>query len=783
MQPTWLVRIVLLLLSFHFPLYAQPTPQQIYSFTTGPRGPITLVEGPDGVIYGTTAWGGPSNDGTVFRLDHEKVQMIPNTNAFGNLTSLVAGNDGKLYGLADAEEGAAMTFYSVGADGKITVLSQKMSRVVFDDAANSLFKGQDGNIYAVLPNGRGAVDENNCIARLDPDGLLTTILSFGHTNEGMLIGAIQDGENNFYALLRSSESQSSIVRISSTGTRTTVSSFDSDNTGLPICLIAGRDGNVYLLTSASRLGGIGSILKIVPSGVMTFVTENIVGGIVTMLQGIDGFLYAVTAGDLWEPANGYKIDVATGESSKIWSTRSGDYGWHRTLLQTSDGTFYSSDLYSEQEVFGSIFVVKDESEQLISFYDGLGIHLFNALGLGADGNLYGTTATGRTQNQGTLFQRTPDGKITHLTQLPPGTASFTPLPNSDGTFYALNGGVFLVSRTGDVQPLSGTSYGLLFQGIDGAFYGVDGNDGTKLFRLELNGRRTLLHSFPFFENSFPAVTALAQGDNGDLLGCVESNGDYLFKVTRDGHYTRLGNVQGRIYEMTVGDDGNFYALADSFDGHRFLRISPSGMVTTLAVLDNTIDAPFKALLASDGNFYVTTLNSLLRLTKKGTVSKVLDFEFQPWVNDNPVRAGIEQGADGALYGILEYGGTASLGSIYKVDLKLPPPLKVNSTFQKVAVGTYNGEVRRAGQSQAIGYFTFKVSANRRFQGRIILNGQVSQLSGQFNERNSVSVPLASLFGPSATLFMNLKNNGTFVDVNGSVSGPTFNALVKGRRSR
>ena len=81
-------------------------PQTLFNFELSP-GTVTasLVEGPDGNFYGTTAQGGPRGSGTVFRVTPAGALTTLVSDQANPAAGLVAGNDGLLYGMASAGGG------------------------------------------------------------------------------------------------------------------------------------------------------------------------------------------------------------------------------------------------------------------------------------------------------------------------------------------------------------------------------------------------------------------------------------------------------------------------------------------------------------------------------------------------------------------------------------------------------------------------------------------------------------------------------------------------------
>jgi len=122
---------------------------------------------------------------------------------------------------------------------------------------------------------------------------------------------------------------------------------------------------------------------------------------------------------------------------------------------------------------------------------------------GADGNYYGTASTYGTHN-GYFYKVTPAGSFTRVATLP---------------------------FQGD---------GIVLQGTDGNFYGVQGPDCTtqhgSVYKMTPAGKFTTLHDFGLCGNA--TVNSLVQGSDDKLYGVTQGN-DLIFSLT-----TR--HIQGAI---------------------------------------------------------------------------------------------------------------------------------------------------------------------------------------------------------------------------------------------
>lgn len=250
--------------------------------------------------------------------------------------------------------------------------------------------------------------------------------------------------------------------------------------------------------------------------------------------------------------------------------------------------------------------------------------------VGADGNLYGTTTAGGSNNLGTVFQLTPGGGFTSL--------------------FAFNG-------TNGANP-----YAALTPGNGGLFYGTTSAGGVSnwgtIFLVTTNGAFTNLFSFSGTNNPWQGANpaaALVPDGVGNLWGTANFGG--LTNALYLNISTLLGNGYGTVFELTS-----------------------NGTVTIPIVFGGTNGAhPSGGLvLAKDGNFYGTTtwggngltassagFGTIFRLNPNGTITNI--YRFGGGGDGGFIYAGLVQGNDGWLYGGAFQGGSVGNGTLFKVS--------------------------------------------------------------------------------------------------------------------
>lgn len=392
--------------------------------------------------------------------------------------------------------------------------------------------------------------------------------------------------------------------------------------------------------------------------------------------------------------------------------------------------------------------------------------------LGANGNLYGTTSQGGSNNLGTVFQLTPGGAFTSLFSFN-GTNGATPeaalTPDQSGILYGTTfaGGVsnwgtlFLIttngsftnlfSFTGTNNPWQGANPGAALM-ADGAgnFFGTAEYGGAHtnavavlggygygtLFEMTGDGKLSVRAFFHNTNGAYPSG-GLVLGHDGSCYGTTAVGGQGItlnfpgygtvFKMTPDGTFTNL-------YQFTGGDGGFIYAgLVQGKDGYLYgaafnggsqgngslFKISTNGDFAPLhAFTYFESGMPFGGLMeGSDGNFYGTTYGgygSVFQLTPGGGFTNLVSFNYANGFQPTGV---LVQGPDNNFYGTTSSGGANGLGTIFRLSIPMPAVFKTITLIHGVATLTWSAV---AGQTYLAQYSTDLSRTNWNAVGKFVV---------------------------------------------------------------
>ena len=302
----------------------------IYQFS-GPDGggpEAGLVQASDGNFYGTTYWGGSNSLGNIFRVN--SAGAFTNLHQFGGAdgsypySGMVQGGDGFLYGTTfGGGSNGWGTVFQITTAGTLTTLHHFGP---YPDGADpyGITRGADGFFYgttsAVGPAGRGTVYKINALGAFQTLHGFTNGVDGGGPQCGLLLGS--DGNlygTTYYGGITNSSSPNGagvVFRITPAGTLTTVYQFDGGNDGAsPFAgLVQASDGSLYGTTSL--YGGTGKHGTIFRLSIPLSPPANQISTV-----GVNGSDVLVTVPSVWSET--YQLQYRSSLTSGTWSNVAG----------------------------------------------------------------------------------------------------------------------------------------------------------------------------------------------------------------------------------------------------------------------------------------------------------------------------------------------------------------------------------------------------------------------------------------------------------------------------
>jgi len=400
--------------------------QQLLS---GPENPqCTLVLGSDGWLYGTAA-GGLANTGTIFKFNPvtRAIDTLHNFSAGGTVYSGFSTNlDGiqPLQGLSlgidgstmfsTTEEGGATgigTIYKIGQLGNFTPLysfqggfiggGYPPTGVVQDGGGNldggyNLGDGGMGTVFSYS----GALNVWHSFIGIDGQQPQAT-LCVG--SDGNLYGTTSEGGTTYQPadppVSYGNPGNGTAFEVTPGGSFITLHNFDTDGANPLAALTQGADGNFYGTCSDGGFNSGGSIFQLVPGGL-----EGGTPSIVNVLHNFPSDLL-----DGIGPAG--KILILP-DGSMYGTTQFGGAAVNSVDALVEGGTVWKIDVSGNYSILHSF-----SGEVAGDPQDSDGSEPIGGLCLGADGNLYGTTAAGGAYGFGTIYSISPNGDYSLLLSL------------------------------------------------------------------------------------------------------------------------------------------------------------------------------------------------------------------------------------------------------------------------------------------------------------------------------------------------------------------------------
>jgi uncharacterized repeat protein (TIGR03803 family) len=429
----------------------------LYTFTGGNDGGTPgagVIRDWKGNLYGTTAFGGASGSGVVFKVDtsdNETVLQTFTRGPEGNqpyLAGVILDSVGNLYGTtAFGGAGGGGVVYKLDTSSNETVL------YAFPGVAggqypynNGVILGSDGNLYGTTFYGgrKGA----GVVYQLDRDGNENVLYSFDLlTANGFgqpTGGVIRDSDGNLYGTTFIGQADVGygygvLYKIDTSGHATVLHNFTNGaDGGYPYAgVIIGPEGSLYGTASGGGASGAGVVFKIDKSGnetVLYSFTGGADGGVPYggLIRDWKGNLYGTTNGGGASGAGVvFKVDKSGNETVLYSFTGGSDGGFPIAgVIRDSTGNFYGTTNGGGASGAGVVFKIDISGNEtvLYSFTGGSdgGFPLWVVLVRDSDGNLYGTTGGGGTSGAGVVFKVNAAGQETVLHSFTGGADGGTP---------------------------------------------------------------------------------------------------------------------------------------------------------------------------------------------------------------------------------------------------------------------------------------------------------------------------------------------------------------------
>jgi len=330
---------------------------------------------------------------------------------------------------------------------------------------SALFLDHDGNFYGTC-YGAGVqqpgVIAEGTVFRMTSSGQVTTLATFYGTNGRNPSGVIRASDNNFYGTTKydGPSGGGTVFQLTPGGTLTTIYRFatsGSKGSNPMTSLIQGKDGNLYGTTEEGGAGD-GTNFRITTTGTLTtlrslnatnFFTEDGVFPLGRLIQDKDGNLYGTTStggGDLDVSGAGTIFKLAPDGTYTILHTftggdTDGSEPWGG-LTRGSDGNYYGTTTRGGSDDLGTVYKITPAGGfKLLHSFDGNdGNRPVGELAQGPDGNFYGVTE-GSSGGSGNIFKITPQGALTAIHYFDSPSDGDSPQAGltlgNDGNFYGM----------------------------------------------------------------------------------------------------------------------------------------------------------------------------------------------------------------------------------------------------------------------------------------------------------------------------------------------------------
>jgi uncharacterized repeat protein (TIGR03803 family) len=352
---------------------------------------------------------------------------------------------------------------------------------------------------------------------------------------------------------------------------------------------------------------------------------------------------------------------------KIYDLTLSDGSYFRQqLLQDNNGFLYGVTVTGGPLAAGVIFKIKTNGSSYQKIYDfenNTGMGQYSGQIITTNNIIYGINSVGAAYGAGNIFSIHPDGS---------GYTNLHDFGGAIGTY----------------------PYGNLIQGVDSLLYGTTYSGGAHnlgtIFSIDGNGKNyKKLYDFDGLSGANP-YEGLTQAPDGYLYGTASSGGTgvtgTIYKIKPDGTgFTKLldfddynGKGLSPFASPILGLDGKLYGMAyqGGLNGSGIIysiKTDGSGFTKLIDFSSSNGESPYSSLIqGSDGTLYGMTPNGgihsrgvIFSIKPSGTgYTKLHEFDNQ--TDGIGPYGSLLLGKDGKLYGVTQYGGANSSGTVFSI---------------------------------------------------------------------------------------------------------------------
>jgi uncharacterized repeat protein (TIGR03803 family) len=543
----------------------------------------SLLEAPDGIFYGLNNYGGANNIGVLYQYNPisniytNKIDFAGSINGSSPRGSLILATDGNLYGMT-ASGGTSNngTLFQYNYSTNTLIKKTDFTALTGCSPFGSLAQNSNGRMYGATFYGGtfdvGTIIEFNivtgiCIKKQNFGGLTngtapsTTLL---HASDGNFYGIANVGGPimgvlfKYDPILHTYSNMHNFINISGAGPRGS--------------LMQASDGNLYGTTAYGGVNDHGTLFQYnIATGTYTkkFDFNGLNGSRpydCRLLQTTNGKLYGMThEGGIHNAGVIFQYDVGTNNYTKLYEFDLPTGGLPQgSLIEADDGN-----LYGMTEIggtgFGSNGVIFQFNPNTnvysvkFNFLYGSGTYPKGGLVEASDRKLYGMTYNGGLHNCGTIIQFDPLTNILVKKFDFSGVASGK-WPNSS-LMQASNGNLYGLTSNGGTNDL-----GVMFQ------YNPVLNSFTKKIDFDgVNGCQ------PYFTNlievSLLSTSVSEKNKDADCLVYPNpNNGNFVLELKSAGRMQIFNALGEMVMDKKIQEGVNSMTMPEVNSGVYFLTI-------------------------------------------------------------------------------------------------------------------------------------------------------------------------------------------------------------------